>query len=642
MLSSAEIEALRAAVAQRSAGGRALTPQEAALLRAAAGSTARRPGTSGRPPGRRTSPSRRTRTAAPRTTGRRSRPDRGAGGLRPDRTGPSWFTRIGVVAAGAVLVPALATVALTGPAHPGGGTGPSDPTELALTAQTSLMEQAGRYRQLEQEAADARARLDTARAAEEAARVQLGARQRTVGTTAAEIFMATAEDRYPGLGLDVADAGATRDVLHRQAQAELADSSLEGTVVRAERAAAAVTEAVRRVADAESALEEATQRAADALAGARATVDGLSTEVSLQLAALGTVPAPADQQARNDRAVARWQAYLGRLAQAGIQPPSAAVLNGAELPPGFSPVLDGNQREVPGVAWAIDGNEPVTVVPAETVAAVSTALSQLGKPFAPGTAGPDTYDCGGFTSSTWLLAGYAMPASPQDQWAAGTVVPMAHLQFGDLVFSPGGRDVGVYVGDGDVVGASAGTYRVSVRPVAAGSSAVRVTLPGPAEPNAALPGGGLTGPCGAPLPEPGATGPQWGGWANGRIPSGALCELGVHRHALRCDAAVSYQDMSAAYQATFGRPLCITDSYRSLRAQESARIAKPTLAAVPGTSNHGWALAVDLCDGVNVFGTPQWTWMAQNAGRFGFVQPTWAGPDGDKPEPWHWEYGYIS
>jgi hypothetical protein len=24
------------------------------------------------------------------------------------------------------------------------------------------------------------------------------------------------------------------------------------------------------------------------------------------------------------------------------------------------------------------------------------------------------------------------------------------------------------------------------------------------------------------------------------------------------------------------------------------------------------------------------------------VQPKWAAPGGDKPEPWHWEYGYIS
>ena len=108
----------------------------------------------------------------------------------------------------------------------------------------------------------------------------------------------------------------------------------------------------------------------------------------------------------------------------------------------------------------------MTVLPAETVAAVSSALSQLGKPFVAGTAGPDTYDCGGFTSTAWLLAGYAAPGD-----AAGAVglrrggAAQADLQIGDLVFSPGGQDVGIYLGTGDVVGASAGTYQVGVRPV---------------------------------------------------------------------------------------------------------------------------------------------------------------------------------
>ena len=76
-------------------------------------------------------------------------------------------------------------------------------------------------------------------------------------------------------------------------------------------------------------------------------------------------------------------------------------------------------RPVPGIAWAVIGSSPVTVLPAETVAAVSAALSQLGKPFVPGTSGPETYDCGGFTSAAWLLAGYAVPTTPQDQWATG-------------------------------------------------------------------------------------------------------------------------------------------------------------------------------------------------------------------------------
>jgi LAS superfamily LD-carboxypeptidase LdcB len=136
--------------------------------------------------------------------------------------------------------------------------------------------------------------------------------------------------------------------------------------------------------------------------------------------------------------------------------------------------------------------------------------------------------------------------------------------------------------------------------------------------------------------------PAWGGWSNGQIPDEALCELGASGHALRCDAAEGYTRMAQAYTERFGRGLCITDSYRSLTAQLTAFALKPALAAVPGTSNHGWALAVDLCGGINSFGSEQWRWMNENAGRFGWVQPSWAGPDGEKPEPWHWEFGIIA
>ena len=116
----------------------------------------------------------------------------------------------------------------------------------------------------------------------------------------------------------------------------------------------------------------------------------------------------------------------------------------------------------------------------------------------------------------------------------------------------------------------------------------------------------------------------------------------MYRHALRCDAAAGYAAMGEAYEAEFGTGLCLTDSYRSLASQVDAFSRKPALAAVPGTSNHGWALAVDLCGGINRSGSEQWRWMTANAGRFGFVQPDWAAPGGEKPEPWHWEYGYIS
>ncbi|MGY2064414.1 NlpC/P60 family protein [Blastococcus sp. SYSU DS0619] len=640
-LTPAQSAALREARAQRQAAAArpGVTPEQLAAARAAvaARSGDRRPGTSRTPAGR-------GRPTAGRGAARRAPArSRTRAARRAERTGTTWSTRLGVVATSALLIPAALALLLPGaPAPEGAGTA-LDPTTLALTARSSLLEQADRYQQLAGEAEQRRTRLADALTAEQAARDELARTQLPVGAGAAELYRAGATTRYPVLALDLRDADAVSGVLYLQALADRAGTDLTGDAVRAARSAARLEAAVARVADARAAVAAADRRAADVLVAVRAEVDDLPAEVSVQLAGLSTIPASGVQQERNDAATRRWQEYLGQLAAAGIAPPPAAALADLDaLPAGLSPALDADGHPVPGVAWAIIASQPVTVLPAETVAAVSNALSQLGKPFVGGTTGPETYDCGGFTAASWLLAGYALPGTPAAQWAAGTAVPTRDLQVGDLVFSPGGQDVGIYLGDGDVVGASAASYQVGVRPLPAGAAAVRVPVPAPVVPNAPLPAGGGTGACGAPLPAPGPVSPAWGGWSNGRIPAEALCRLGIAGHALRCDAAASYAQLDAAFAAEFGTPLRITDSYRSFGAQVAAYYAKPGLAAVPGTSNHGWALAVDIGGGVNVAGTPQWTWMTANAARFGFVQPDWARPGGEKPEPWHWEFGRIS
>ena len=126
---------------------------------------------------------------------------------------------------------------------------------------------------------------------------------------------------------------------------------------------------------------------------------------------------------------------------------------------------------------------------------------------------------------------------------------------------------------------------------------------------------------------------QWGGYPNGLIPPSAMCPLGVPGHSLRCDAAAAYRAMSAAFAAVFGSPICITDSYRTYASQVRLYGEKPALAAVPGTSNHGWGLAVDLCGGIDHYGTPQYDWMKANAGRFGYLHPDWAEPGNGREEP---------
>jgi cell wall-associated NlpC family hydrolase len=388
-----------------------------------------------------------------------------------------------VVALSTVLLPAVASLLFPGTPDGGQGDGPLDVTALALTAQSKLLDQAGEYRRLELQVTARRTELNEARAAEQEALAQLSIEQQEVGLTAAGLYRAAPEARFPVFAARVDDAAATSDALFRHALVERNDRALEGTLVRTERTEAAVETASRRVAKAESAVDDVTRAADEVLDSLRAQVDKLDTVVAGRLAGLGALPVAGAQQDRNQRATARWQDYLAQLAAADIKPPPAAALaDAANLPRGLSPALDDAGQPIPGVAWAVIGSRPVTLLPAETVAAVSSALSQLGKPFVPGTSGPDTYDCGGFASASWLLGGHAVPTTPQEQWATGAPVPLTSLQIGDLVFAPGGQDVGIYLGDGDVVGASAGSYQVGVRSLSAGSSATRVTLPAPPSP----------------------------------------------------------------------------------------------------------------------------------------------------------------
>ena len=86
-------------------------------------------------------------------------------------------------------------------------------------------------------------------------------------------------------------------------------------------------------------------------------------------------------------------------------------------------------------------------------------------------------------------------------------------------------------------------------------------------------------------------------------------------------------------------PICITDSYRTYASQVRLYGQKPALAAVPGTSNHGWGLAVDLCGGIETLRHARSTrgWSPTPAGS-GSCTPTWADPGNGREEPWHWEY----
>jgi hypothetical protein len=101
-------------------------------------------------------------------------------------------------------------------------------------------------------------------------------------------------------------------------------------------------------------------------------------------------------------------------------------------------------------------------------------------------------------------------------------------------------------------------------------------------------------------------------YSNGRFPAGALAPIRGGR--LRKDAAAAFDAMDAEAVHRFGRHIGVNDSYRILGAPgDLARgrwsqwmaweryLHGGNLAAHPGTSNHGWGLAVDLTpDGIQI------------------------------------------
>lgn len=123
---------------------------------------------------------------------------------------------------------------------------------------------------------------------------------------------------------------------------------------------------------------------------------------------------------------------------------------------------------------------------------------------------------------------------------------------------------------------------------------------------------------------------------NGQIPDAALCPLPQSGEKLRSDAAVAFMELDGAFREEFGRPMCVTDSYRPYH--EQARLFQemsPGTAAEPGTSQHGLGVAVDLCGGVEQLGSAEHEWMLDNAPGHDWGNPEWARGGF---EPWHWEY----
>lgn len=158
--------------------------------------------------------------------------------------------------------------------------------------------------------------------------------------------------------------------------------------------------------------------------------------------------------------------------------------------------------------------------------------------------------------------------------------------------------------------------------------------------------------CGSPsIAEPPKPGPglgvsvptEDGDGSNGNMPRSAMTPLPWcadrqgNQQWLRSDAAEALIRLNEAFRAEFGENIGIDLSYRSYADQVRARELFGSLAARPGTSNHGWGTAFDTWEWAAYdVGSPRWEWLVANGPAYGWYNL--AATDPGNPEYWHYDY----
>ena len=119
----------------------------------------------------------------------------------------------------------------------------------------------------------------------------------------------------------------------------------------------------------------------------------------------------------------------------------------------------------------LSSTKPSSTSSSKVDAVLNFANKQLGKPYVYGAEGPNSFDCSGFTYYVYRnAAGITLPRTSAAQSQYGTTVSRSNLKAGDLVFfdTSGANNgvvthVGIYVGNGQMIHASAGAYKKIVK-----------------------------------------------------------------------------------------------------------------------------------------------------------------------------------
>ena len=119
-------------------------------------------------------------------------------------------------------------------------------------------------------------------------------------------------------------------------------------------------------------------------------------------------------------------------------------------------------------------------------------------------------------------------------------------------------------------------------------------------------------------------------YGNGQVPAEQLVAIPGTRHHLWAPAGDAFSELLAD-AAKDGVSIGVNDAYRSYDSQvdmvaRKGLYSQGGLAASPGTSDHGWGIALDL-----QLDSKAQAWMRANGDKHGFVEET-------PREPWHWVF----
>ncbi len=142
---------------------------------------------------------------------------------------------------------------------------------------------------------------------------------------------------------------------------------------------------------------------------------------------------------------------------------------------------------------------------------------------------------------------------------------------------------------------------------------------------------------------------------NGEIPldkltkiSGFILPNGQKTSAyFELNAAAAFNELNKEFIKKFGKPIEFDgpgSNYRTYEQQNTLwkmyKDGTGNLAATPGTSNHGWGLALDINGITNTgkFNSPLYKWLWENGKKWQIHNPSWAREGKSTREWWHWEY----